>query len=168
MSSDKSTWIVLQSTLNFKNRGINERFGVASEGVEIIMNVLFRPCWDEYVGGEAYNVILDNENYNFNKNVSMEFNFNEYDIWIKNGVLSIEKACWDDYCPTSSIDLVIDGCAAKDDLEEIITVLKAFGEKFDELTKKQEEAKRKEELAKRKNEWLKSSIYEVEIKGWEF
>ena len=132
------------------------------------MNVLFRPCWDEYVGGEAYNVILDNENYKFNDKVSLEFNFKDYVISIKNGVLSIKKDCWEDYCPTSSIDLVIDGCAAKGDLEEIITVLKEFGARFSELIKKEEESKRKEALAKRKSEWLKSSIYEVEIKGWEW
>ena len=125
------------------------------------MNVLFRPCWDEYIGGEAYDVILDNENYKFNDKVSLEFNFKDYVISIKNGILSIKKYCWDDYCPTSSIDLGIDGCVAKGDLEEIITVLKAFGEKFGELIKK-------EELAKRKKEWLSSSSYEVEIKGWEW
>lgn len=125
------------------------------------MNVLFRPCWDEYIGGEAYDVILDNENYKFNDKVSLEFNFKDYVISIKNGILSIKKYCWDDYCPTSSIDLVIDGCAAKGDLEEIITILKAFGEKFGELIKKEEEAKRKKE-------WLSSSSYEVEIRGWEW
>ena len=136
------------------------------------MNVLFRPCWDEYVGGEAYNVILEKENGDFNKNkVSMEFDFDEYTqyvISVENGVLSIRKECWNDYGPNEYIDLVEDGVAAKDDLNEIITVLKAFGEKFSDFIKKQEEAKRKQALDKREKEWLNSSAYEVEIKGWEF
>ena len=136
------------------------------------MNVLFMPCWDEDVGGEAYNVILEKENGNFNKNkVSMEFDFGaytQYVISVENGVLSIRKECWNDYGPNDYIDLVDDGVAAKDDLNEIITVLKAFGEKFSDFIKKQEEAKRQQENDKRKKEWLNSSAYEVEIKGWEW
>ena len=141
------------------------------------MKLLWIPCWYDYVGGEAYNVILEKENGDFNKNkVSMEFEFDEstkYVISVENGVLSLRKECWNDYEPNDYIDLVDAGVAAKDDLNEIITVLKAFGEKIIDFIKKQEikkheEAKRKEELAKRKKEWLNSSSYEVEIKGWEW
>ena len=132
------------------------------------MNVLFMPCWDEYLDGEAYKVILDNENYKFNNNVSLEFNINEYDIYIKNGILSIKKDCWDDGYIGGYINLVDEGVAKKDDLNEIVTVLKEFGARFSDFIKKEEEAKRKEALAKRKKEWLKSSVYEVEIKGWEW
>lgn len=141
------------------------------------MKLLWIPCWYDYVGGEAYNVILEKENGDFNKNkVSMEFEFDEstkYVISVENGVLSLRKECWNDYEPNDYIDLVDAGVAAKDDLNEIITVLKAFGEKIIDFIKKQEikkheEAKRKEELAKRKKEWLSSSSYEVEIKGWEW
>ena len=125
------------------------------------MNVLFRPCWDECVGGEAYDVILDTENYKFNDKVSLEFNFKDYVISIKNGILSIKKDCWNDYSIGGCIDLVDEGVAKKDDLHEIIPVLKEFGARFSELIKKEEEAKRKKE-------WLSSSSYEVEIKGWEW
>lgn len=136
------------------------------------MKLLWIPCWYDFAGGEAYNVILEKENGDFNKNkVSMEFDFDaytQYVISVENGVLSIRKECWNDYGPNDYIDLVDDGVAAKDDLNEIITVLKAFGEKFSEFIKKQEEAKRQQENDKRKKEWLHSSAYEVEIKGWEF
>ena len=136
------------------------------------MKLLWIPCWYDFAGGEAYNVILEKENGDFNKNkVSMEFDFDaytQYVISVENGVLSIRKECWNDYGPNEYIDLVDEGIAKKDDLNEIITVLKEFGERFSELTKKQEEAKRKEALAKRKKEWVHSSAYEVKIKGWEW
>lgn len=129
------------------------------------MKLLWIPCWYDFAGGEAYNVILEKENGEFNKNkVSMEFEFDEstkYVISVEAGVLSIRKECWNDYGPNDYIDLVDDGIAAKDNLNEIITVFKAFGKKFSDFIKKQEEVKRK-------NEWLNSSAYEVEIKGWEW
>ena len=124
------------------------------------------PIWDEYVGGEAYNVILDNENYNFNSKVSMKYNFNGYVISIEDGILSLRKECWEDYCPIYDEYLVVDGVVAKDNLNETVEVLKSFGAKYEEFIKKQEEAKRKQDYEKRKSAWLKSSIYEVEIKGW--
>lgn len=141
------------------------------------MKLLWIPCWYDFAGGEAYNVILEKENGKFNKNkVSMEFEFDEstkYVISVEDGVLSLRKEYWNDYAPNDYIDLVDAGVAAKDDLNEIITVLKAFDENIIDFIKKQEikkheEAKRKEELAKRKKEWLSSSSYEVEIKGWEW
>lgn len=127
------------------------------------MKLLWIPCWYDFAGGEAYNVILEKENGDFNKNkVSMDFDFDEltqYTISVENGVLSLRKECLNDYYSNDYIDLVIDGVASKDNLNEIITVLKAFGEKYSNIIKKQEHEKRKKE-------WLKTSAYEVEIKGW--
>ena len=119
------------------------------------MKLLWIPCWYDFAGGEAYNVILEKENGDFNKNkVSMEFDFDaytQYVISVENGVLSIRKECWNDYGPNDYIDLVDDGVAAKDDLNEIIT---------------QGQNSYTSSLAKK--EWLHSSAYEVEIKGWEW
>lgn len=59
------------------------------------MKLLWIPCWYDFAGGEAYNVILEKENGEFNKNkVSMEFEFDEstkYVISVENGVLSLRK-----------------------------------------------------------------------------
>ena len=127
------------------------------------MKLLWIPCWDDYVGGEAYNIILEKENGDFNKNeVSIDFDFDEltqYTISVENGVLSLRKECLNDYYSNDYVDLVIDGVASKDNLNEISTVLKAFGAKYSNPIKKQEHEKRK-------NEWLNSSVYEIEIKGW--
>lgn len=136
------------------------------------MDVLFSPWWDEDTNREIYKVIIGSRNGDVNESkVSMGFEFNEFTycvISIENGVLSLSKECWNDYGPNDYTNLVDDGIARKDDLDEITEVLRAFGEKYREIVKKQEDDKRKQELAKRQREWLNSPAYQVEIKGWEW
>ena len=129
------------------------------------MNVLFRPCWDENVGGEAYNVILEKENDDFKKTkISMGFDFNEYLYYVvsvEDGVLSLRRECVDDDLNRDYENLVLDGVVSKVYLDEVITVLKKFGDQL-RYIKQKEESKKREEI------WLNSSVYEVEIKGWEW
>ena len=128
------------------------------------MNVLFMPCWDENVGGEAYNVILEKENDDFKKTkISMGFDFNEYLYYVvsvEDGVLSLRRECVDDDLNRDYENLVLDGVVSKVYLDEVITVLKKFGDQL-RYIKQKEESKKREEI------WLISSVYEVEIKGWE-
>lgn len=129
------------------------------------MNVLFMPCWDENVGGEAYNVILEKENDDFKKTkISMGFDFNEYLYYVvsvEDGVLSLRRECVDDDLNRDYENLVLDGVVSKVYLDEVITVLKKFGDQL-RYIKQKEESKKREEI------WLNSSAYEVEIKGWEW
>lgn len=129
------------------------------------MNVLFRPCWDENVGGEAYNVILEKENDDFKETkISMGFDFNEYLYYVvsvEDGVLSLRRECVDDDLNRDYENLVLDGVVSKVYLDEVITVLKKFGDQL-RYIKQKEESKKREEI------WLNSSVYEVEIKGWEW
>lgn len=129
------------------------------------MNVLFMPCWDENVGGEAYNVILEKENDDFKKTkISMGFDFNEYLYYVvsvEDGVLSLRRECVDDDLNRDYENLVLDGVVSKVYLDEVITVLKKFGDQL-RYIKQKEESKKREEI------WLNSSVYEVEIKGWEW
>nr|DAI45081.1 MAG TPA: hypothetical protein [Caudoviricetes sp.] len=127
------------------------------------MNVLFMPCWDENVGGEAYNVILENDDFKKTK-ISMGFDFNEYLYYVvsvEDGVLSLRRECVDDDLNRDYENLVLDGVVSKVYLDEVITVLKKFGDQL-RYIKQKEESKKREEI------WLNSSVYEVEIKGWEW
>ena len=123
------------------------------------------PCWDENVGGEAYNVILEKENDDFKKTkISMGFDFNEYLYYVvsvEDGVLSLRRECVDDDLNRDYENLVLDGVVSKVYLDEVITVLKKFGDQL-RYIKQKEESKKREEI------WLNSSVYEVEIKGWEW
>lgn len=123
------------------------------------------PCWDENVGGEAYNVILEKENDDFKKTkISMGFDFNEYLYYVvsvEDGVLSLRRECVDDDLNRDYENLVLDGVVSKVYLDEVITVLKKFGDQL-RYIKQKEESKKREEI------WLNSSAYEVEIKGWEW
>lgn len=129
------------------------------------MNVLFMPYWDENVGGEAYNVILEKENGDFKKTkISMGFDFNEYLYYVvsvEDGVLSLRRECVDDDLNRDYENLVLDGVVSKVYLDEVITVLKKFGDQL-RYIKQKEKTKKREEI------WLNSSAYEVEIKGWEW
>ncbi len=129
------------------------------------MKLLCMPCWNEDLGGEAYNVILEKESGEFKKTkLSMGLDFDpyvSYVISIEDGVLSLRKTIHNEYSPNEYVDLVVDGVAAKDSLNEIITVLEKLGTKFRELSKRQAEIERREK-------WLHSSIYETNIDGWEW
>jgi hypothetical protein len=121
------------------------------------------PCWDENVGGEAYNVILENDDFKKTK-ISMGFDFNEYLYYVvsvEDGVLSLRRECVDDDLNRDYENLVLDGVVSKVYLDEVITVLKKFGDQL-RYIKQKEESKKREEI------WLNSSVYEVEIKGWEW
>ena len=132
------------------------------QGVDA-MNILLMPCWDEYVGGEAYNVILGTEE-NKIKNISTSLHFDEntvYDVMVWDGVLTLTKI---DFEYDSEMKLIDEGVVSKEDVQESISVLQQFGGKFRELKKSIEEKAREER--KRKDKWLHSNSIEIEVDWW--
>lgn len=122
------------------------------------MNILLMPCWDEYVGGEAYNVILGTEE-NKIKNISTSLHFDEntvYDVMVWDGVLTLTKI---DFEYDSEMKLIDEGVVSKEDVQESISVLQQFGGKFREYQK----AFQKNE---RINNWLYSKPIEIEVDWW--
>lgn len=122
------------------------------------MNILLMPCWDEYVGGEAYNVILGTEE-NKIKNISTSLHFDEntvYDVMVWDGVLTLTKI---DFEYDSEMKLIDEGVVSKEDVQESISVLQQFGGKFREY---QKAFQKKERI----NNWLYSKPIEIEVDWW--
>ena len=122
------------------------------------MKLLWIPCWDDYVGGEAYNVILGTEE-NKIKNISTSLHFDEntvYDVMVWDGVLTLTKI---DFEYDSEMKLIDEGVVSKEDVQESISVLQQFGGKFREYQK----AFQKNE---RINNWLYSKPIEIEVDWW--